>query len=107
MNNKIYYTSYIQACNRLVGKELTGKIDGPVAEISFPDSVTKPTEEEVQAKIIELGTEFDNLQFQRDRKRNYPSLEDVTVALAEGRSTMWDTITAERLDVKSRFPKPT
>jgi hypothetical protein len=25
---------------------------------------------------------------------------------AEGNSQMWDEITAQRLDVKSRFPKP-
>ena len=48
-------------------------------------------------------------QYQRDRKEEYPSIEEVTVALAEkaeGNSTMWDEVSAKRLDVKTQHPKP-
>ena len=48
-------------------------------------------------------------QYQRDRRDKYPSIEDVTVALAEkadGDSTMWDEVSAKRLDVKTQHPKP-
>jgi hypothetical protein len=47
-------------------------------------------------------------QYQRDRKEEYPSIEEVTVALAEkaeGNSTMWDEVSAKRLDIKSKYPK--
>ena len=39
----------------------------------------------------------------------YPSIKDVTVALAEkaeGDSTMWDEISAKRAEVKEAHPKP-
>lgn len=48
-------------------------------------------------------------QYQRDRREAYPSLEEVTVALAEkaeGDSTMWDGITAQRQNIKKQNPKP-
>ena len=43
------------------------------------------------------------------RASEYPRITDVTVALAEkaeGDSTMWDEITAQREAVKSKYPKP-
>ena len=49
------------------------------------------------------------IQYKEDRQAEYPSIADVTIALAEkmeGKDQMWDEITALRLDVKSRFPKP-
>ena len=48
-------------------------------------------------------------QYQRDRAEIYPSIKDVTVALAEkaeGDSTMWDEITKTRTEVKKIHPKP-
>tara|TARA_B100000029_G_scaffold576_1_gene737 strand:- start:133 stop:417 length:285 start_codon:yes stop_codon:yes gene_type:complete len=47
-------------------------------------------------------------QYQRDRKEEYPSLEEVTVALAEkaeGDSTMWDDVSARRTQIKEKYPK--
>ena len=44
----------------------------------------------------------------RNREAEYPSIHDVTVALAEkaeGDSTMWDEITAKRTAVKTKWPK--
>jgi hypothetical protein len=49
-------------------------------------------------------------QYQRDRALQYPSIQDVVVALAEkeeGDDTMWQEITALRQKVKSDNPKPT
>jgi len=48
-------------------------------------------------------------EYQRERAVVYPSIEDVTVALAEkaeGDSTMWDAISKKRADVKKAYPKP-
>ena len=56
-----------------------------------------------------MQTEHDALEYQRTRKPLYPSIEDVTVALAEkaeGDSTMWDAISKQRADVKKAHPKP-
>ena len=49
-------------------------------------------------------------QYQRDRASQYPSINDVVVALAEkeeGDDTAWQEITALRQKVKSENPKPT
>jgi len=57
---------------------------------------------------IEEDKKHKAIQYQRDRKEEYPSIEEVTVALAEkaeGNSTMWDEVSAKRLDIKSKYPK--
>ncbi len=49
-----------------------------------------------------------NKTYLEKRKEEYPSIEDVTVALAEkaeGDSTMWDEITVKRQAVKEKYPK--
>jgi hypothetical protein len=43
------------------------------------------------------------------RQTEYPTIQEIAVALAEkaeGDSTMWDIITAKRLSIKAKFPKP-
>ena len=50
----------------------------------------------------------DSLTYEDHRRAEYPSIEDVTVALAEkeeGDSTMWDEVTAKRQAVKIKYPK--
>lgn len=78
--------------------------------LKWDDKVqTEPTKSEIDAEVIRLQAEFDALEFSRNRAKSYPSIADVTVALAEkaeGNSQMWDTITAERLAVKAKFAKP-
>lgn len=68
----------------------------------------KPTD--LQLSSLESdANDYDAKELIRiNRQRNYPSITDVTIALAEkaeGNSQMWDTITAQRLDVKSKYPK--
>jgi hypothetical protein len=68
----------------------------------------KPTEDEIQAELSKLNLQWSAEEYSRNRRREFPSITDVVVALAEkaeGKSQMWDEITALRLDVKSRFPK--
>ena len=48
-------------------------------------------------------------EWKRNRQFEYPSINDVVVALAEkeeGDDTMWKEITAQRAKVKSDNPKP-
>ena len=65
--------------------------------------------DEMVALAEEQKVQWLATQYQRDRKEEYPSIEEVTVALAEkaeGDSTMWDEVSAKRLDVKTQYPKP-
>ena len=69
----------------------------------------KPTEEEISAELSKLNLAWTADEYSRNRRREYPSLIDLTVALAEkeeGDSTMWDEISADRAAVKAKFPKP-
>ena len=73
------------------------------------DKKEKPSDSSIISEIEKQETEFKNKQYQRDRKIQYPKIEDVVVALAEkeeGDDTMWKQITAQRAKVKSDNPKP-
>jgi hypothetical protein len=66
------------------------------------------TVEQIKAKQVELKEEYDSQAYSRARAMEYPSLESVTVALAEkaeGNSAMWDEITKQRQAVKAKHPK--
>ena len=68
-----------------------------------------PTWADLQKKLKVMQAEYDALEYQRTRKPLYPSIEDVTVALAEkaeGDATMWDEITKKRQAIKKLYPKP-
>ena len=69
----------------------------------------KPTEQECIDGIKALQEDYDSIEWFRNRQGEYPSIQDVTVALAEkeeGDSTMWDEITAKRAAVKAKYSKP-
>ena len=66
------------------------------------------TQEEIDAFLAHVA-EKEKTQYQRDRAEQYPSIQDVVVALAEkeeGNDTMWKEITALRQKVKTDNPKP-
>jgi hypothetical protein len=70
---------------------------------------TPPSESAIDAKLAELQAAHDAQTYARNRAAEYPSIQDVTVALAEkteGDSTMWDEITAKRAAIKTKYPKP-
>jgi len=56
-----------------------------------------------------LQDEWQSKKYQVQRREEYPSLEDLIVALIEdkeGNSDMLDTIKAKRQVVKDKYPKP-
>ena len=66
-------------------------------------------EAKVSIEMERLQADYDSMNYSRRRKAEYPPLEDVTIALAEkaeGRSEMWDEITAKRATVRTKYPKP-
>ena len=85
----------------LVGGAITQKADG---EIDYNDGQTPPTEEQIQAKLAELQAEYDSKQYQRDRKQEYPSIEELVVALYDEKDKA--SIIERRNAVKAKYPKP-
>ena len=66
-----------------------------------PSSITKA---DILAKQTELQTDYDNKEYQSDRKAEYPSLQDCIHALLDGGDTLTD-LQALRQAVKDKYPK--
>jgi len=44
--------------------------------IVYDNSITKPSEEEINTKIQEFKNKYELKQYQRDRAKNYPSIQE-------------------------------
>ena len=66
----------------------------------------QPTEEAIQAKLVELQADYDSKQYQRDRATSYPSIQeqlDMQYWDAVNGTTTWKDAIAK---VKTDNPKP-
>ena len=85
------------------------RIDEAVGALDADNNIVEINETAVDAEAKRLQAEYESNQYQRDRAEQYPSIQDVVVALAEkeeGDDTMWKEITAKRQKVKADNPKP-
>jgi len=71
---------------------------------------SQPTESEIETAHAEWQAEQDATQYQRDRKAEYPSMDELVVALWEGvveeRMASITALEADRQAVKTKYPKP-
>ena len=63
----------------------------------------KPTKEEIEDEIERLYQEWENNQYQRDRAKEYPSIEDQLDLLYHDGLDAWKE---EINKIKSKYPKP-
>jgi hypothetical protein len=64
----------------------------------------QPTEEEINAKAIELEAEYEAKQYQRDRVKEYPSMADQLDYIYHNGVEAWKT---DMIDpIKQKYPKP-
>tara|TARA_R100000008_G_C3583219_1_gene170106 strand:- start:1029 stop:1325 length:297 start_codon:yes stop_codon:yes gene_type:complete len=91
-----------EAVLELVGGRITGSAD--LAKYTFHDGQTPPTEEEAQKKLKELQDDYDSKQYQRDRLTEYPSIQELVVALYDEEDKQ--AIIEKRTAVKAKYPKP-
>ena len=70
---------------------------------------TQPTEEEINAEISRLQAEHDAQEYARNRAAEYPSINELVVALWEGvveeRMASVTALEALRQAVKTKYPK--
>jgi hypothetical protein len=80
-------------------------LNGDIYEgLTWLDEVqSKPTEQEIADKVAELKAEYTNKQYQRDRKKAYPSIEDQLDTLYHGGYDAWKQ---SIMDIKNKHPKP-
>jgi ethanolamine utilization cobalamin adenosyltransferase len=73
------------------------------------EDITRPTDEEINNKIAELQTAYDNNEYQRKREEAYPSVADFMEAYTEkeigGNSTKWDAYKTAYNKVRTDNPK--
>jgi hypothetical protein len=80
--------------------------DGTITSEDF--GFVAPTTEEVQAELTRLQTEWDNAEYQRQRKPEYPPMTDYLDAVywqSQGDATKMTTYLAAVEAVKQRYPK--
>ena len=97
-------TDYFKAVHSLVGGNIQGPTNGPISDYFFSDGQTPPTEKEIQAKLAELQADFDVKQYQRDRLKEYPSIQELVVALYDEKDKA--EIDKKRAEIKKKYPKP-
>lgn len=64
----------------------------------------KPTEEEISAELSKLNLQWSAEEYSRNRRREYPSIQDLVVALYDTDDK--SAIEAKRAEIKLKYPKP-
>ena len=72
--------------------------------IIHDDSKNKPTEKSLTDALLKQQSDFDANQYQRDRQAEYPSIQELVVALYDTDDK--SAIEAKRAEVKKKYPKP-
>ena len=67
------------------------------------DTETQPSDTEIQNEIDRLQAEYGALEYQRKRKEEYPTIEELVVALYDTDDKA--AIDAKRAAVKAKYPK--
>ena len=67
------------------------------------EDVSQPSHEDILAEKSRLQTEYDNLEYARDRKLAYPSIEDQLDEIFHNGIDSWKAIIQQ---VKDDNPKP-
>lgn len=65
---------------------------------------TNITQEQIDTKLAELQVEYDAKQYRRDRKSEYPPIEELVVALYDEDDRA--AIDAKRAEIKAKYSKP-
>ena len=75
----------------------------------YSPSITQPTKNELNAEVTKLQAEYDAQEYARNRKAEYPSIDDLIVALwenvVEERAASVIELEAKRQAIKTKYPK--
>ena len=88
----------------LPGAAMQGSWDEMGVEvIEWRDDRPKPTESAINAKLAELQAEYDAQAYARKREAEYPTIQELVVALYDTDDK--SAIEAKRAAVKAKYPK--
>ena len=113
----MYYSEAIKRIDDKLRAVVQYNTDGTLDQIVWDDDAYKtvhgadqvhPSMADIEVMCATVKAEKDALAYQRKRELEYPSIEDVTVAIAEymsGDERMWKKIKEQRNFVKQKYPK--
>tara|TARA_R100000329_G_C7472850_1_gene166564 strand:+ start:252 stop:560 length:309 start_codon:yes stop_codon:yes gene_type:complete len=78
--------------------------DNDTKKINFVENPDNITIEQIEEAIPLAEADFNATQYQRDRKREYPRIEELVVALYDEKDKQG--IIERRKAVKAKYPKP-
>jgi len=73
-------------------------------QITWLDGTPEISKADIQAKQAELQAEYDAQDYARKRKSEYPTIEELVVALYDTDDK--SAIETKRAEVKAKYPKP-
>ena len=73
-------------------------------EIEWHNSTPEISKSDIQTKMDELQAEYDTQDYARKREAEYPSVQDLVVALYDTEDKA--AIDAKRAEIKLKYPKP-
>ena len=74
------------------------------ATITWHDGTTPISKADIKAEMERLQTEYDAQDYARKREAEYPSVQDLVVALYDTDDKA--AIEAKRTEIKLKYPKP-
>ena len=95
----------IEAVRSLFGRDSYNKCRGD-GVVDWKDGHTTTEEEtaQIDTEFARLQTEYDNQEYARKREAEYPSVQDLVVALYDTEDKI--AIDIKRAEIKLKYPKP-
>ena len=94
----------------LVDFSLVQNSDGTVVIESWDSEQPQPSDEAIEAASAEWQAEYDSQEYARNRKEEYPPMDEIVVALWEAvieeRMASSIDLQGKRTAVKEKYPKP-
>ena len=90
--------------------ELRDDRDGRGVQLIWNSAQPQPSEADIESAHNEWKAEYDAQEYARNRQAEYPSIDDLIVALwenvVEERASAVVSLEAARQAVKTKYPKP-
>ena len=78
--------------------------DEDINQITWLEGTPEIPKADIEAKVVEVKADYDAQEYARLRKAEYPSIEELVVALYDTEDKL--AIENKRAEVKAKYPKP-
>ena len=102
MANDITFIQAILSLNPKAGTMISGN-DLDTCDITWTEGTTPISKADIQTEMDRLQIEYDANEYQRLRKSEYPTIEELVVALYDTDDK--SAIETKRAEVKAKYPK--